>query len=244
MVHLGDEPKIPPTPRGAPLTRRQITDVLIQAFGITQKFDTIRVLFKRFGITPLEYGVDPLSGRGNVGFYDPLVVWVLATYFSWPKLAHPEFLQKHENEAEGQPADVAWYAASLEALSRRCVNDDATRRYAYYWFISRREYGIDIRALDAAVERHPEVLAMTLDSPEILREVLQLYKQSVIEWSLGRAVQEIDRVELHPQFDVQHVVVDSETGATETRRRDPGPPDGPDIRAVMQVAGLYDPTKE
>jgi hypothetical protein len=216
-------------------TRNQIWQALHGAFGVTQKVDTLRGLFARFGIKPIASGQDPVSGRGNVGYYDPLVLWVLATYFNWPKLCEsPDAVLAREIAAahlrpapipdSGPPPDEPWVErpASLKAT-----------RVAYYRFISGPRWGLDIRTLDDALYRDQSLLEWTLDDSAVLEGALRLYKRAVI----GRALNcVIDEVPLGAYEMKPHRYPSGATSGLETHY-------GLDSRAldaILESAGLYD----
>lgn len=182
------------------VSRKQISDDLIDGFKIEQSPETLRMLLHTFDIRPIRRGRNPVPpSKGSVGLYDPLVTWVMATYFAWPKLLHrpAEYpAPDAKTDRSRQREYLALKACRLEARARRDNRDDAlTERLAYYLYISDPRWGMDLRLLDAAVDTRPELLERSLDDPEVLVGVLTLYKQALVESAIGRSIHDVERGE-------------------------------------------------
>lgn len=213
-------------PRTGLLSRRQIAEILQQRFYVTQQAESLRTIFSRLGIKWIVMGTDPDSGRGQVSFYDPLVVWVMATYFHWPRLS------------TSSPYE-ALRGCLTEARERRGgVDDSTTRRLAYYLFIADVRWGIDLRVMDSALAADPGLLALTLDGADVLKTVLVDYKGAVVTGLLGRPV---ENVQLASDFERQFIEGFGDASPNEW------PFFGADRTALLATlvdAGLYDPSQD
>ena len=213
-------------PRAGLLSRRQIAEILQQRFYVTQQADSLRTIFSRLGIKWLAMGTDPESGRGQVSFYDPLVVWVMATYFHWPRLAGA-------SPNEGLRSCVATAREMLDD-----VDDAKTRRLAYYLFIADPRWGLDPRVLDSALASDPALLDLTLDGPDVLKSVLVQYKAGVLTGLMG---QPVENVRLASDYDRQFIEGFGDVGLHEW------PFFGANTSDLMKTladAGLYDPSQD
>ncbi len=211
--------------RAGLLSRRQIGDILQQRFYATQQTDSLRTIFGRLDIRWLAMGTDPDSGRGQVAFYDPLVVWVMATYFHWPRLA-------------ATTPYSALQGCLAQARSRRGgVDDEVTRRMAYYLFIADTRWGLDLRVMDSAILSDPAVLDLSLDGSGLLKSVLLMYKTDVLTGLLGRPV---DGVTLAYEFD-RHLLDGYDVSPDEWPffGADTG-----DLIGLLEQAGLFKPASD
>lgn len=114
------------------------------------------------------------SPRGTLPYYDPLIVWVLATALLSEKRAAARLRRA--------------FADAHKTFTVIGADADAGLRSAYYAFISNPAIGIEVPTLDTIVSKHPDVLELTSDGREVLEFVLRVYKAQRIEDMTGQRV--------------------------------------------------------
>lgn len=144
-------------------------------FDIEMSPGSLRNLFVALGISPAIRLKPEGVKRGQFGFYDPLVCWVLA-------------VAKHR--ASGSVENAAQRLSRYRKVAERAgVRGKRIESVAYQLFVSDVDHGVDIRTLHRWVDARPEVLTYTLDGETCLEAVLRAYAVNVIAKATGATVE-------------------------------------------------------
>ncbi|PKQ16727.1 MAG: hypothetical protein CVT67_02855 [Actinobacteria bacterium HGW-Actinobacteria-7] len=172
----------------ATVTLEKVRDELEAGFGIELARNSLRNLLVDLGIGPIVKLGSPDSGRGRVGYYDPLVCWVVY-------VAHR--CQVATRAALGARIDDYRDIARKEVWGRLANTPKKRDRYddaawdwrvestSYHLFISDAEFGPEPRALHDLLAPNPRLLYHTLDSNRCLESVLRVYVANYVTRSTG-----------------------------------------------------------
>lgn len=169
-------------------TMDEVTEAL-PSFGVELRRNSVRNLFVELGIKPAFYFTSRETQRGRVGYYDPLVAWVVATVQYSPERGMT-VLRGRVDAARGQAALAVWGEDLAAAPDLRDPYDDAVWGWrvestAYHLFITDVRHGLEPRRIHAIVSAQPAVLSATMDSNSFFEAELRGYISRYVASSTG-----------------------------------------------------------
>lgn len=165
-------------------TLDQVRDELERRFDVVLVRTSLRNLFVDLGIKPLFKTVSRESGRGVVGYYDPLVCWVAWVACNCVNADRGELsarLEVHRDAAR----HAVWGRLANTPKKRRAYDQAAwdwrVESTAYHLFISDLRHGPHPRDVHDLLSASPRAIYDTLDSNRCLECVLRVYVANYVE---------------------------------------------------------------
>lgn len=171
-------------------TLEQVRDELEGGFGIPLARNSLRNLLVDIGIGPIAKlgSGDAMKGPGRVGYYDPLVCWVVYVAHRC-QVATRSTLGARIDDYRDVARKEVWGRLANTPKKRDRYDDAAwdwrVESTAYHLFISDVEFGPEPRALHDLLAPNPHLLYHTLDSNMCLESVLRVYVANYVSRSIG-----------------------------------------------------------
>lgn len=156
----------------------------LREFGVELTHSTLRSLLADLGIRPAIKMGSRASGRGVVGYHDPLVAWVIAVVQHRGDASSMAELKARLDECRDAAEEAVWGDLAYRPRQR----DEFTalawgwrvESVACYLFMTDLRHGSDLRLLHEWLSTKPWLLEYTLDSNMCLEGVLRAYASRLI----------------------------------------------------------------